>query len=161
MYFLYKDVENNNSENDVNVSTLTLVVAPTLFDAGLDSLLVFSTIFFEELRGHRVGWRVRVGVAQQRLNRRQNGGNVIGGAPSETRLNLSKIDFLRLNILRCGTDIVYIDTYKVSELRRSIFNCYWSFKHLYHKQMLIYFMVVYVHMNYLKISKIKNYGQVT
>ena len=53
-----------------------------MLDAGLNAFLVLAPIFFEELRRHRVGRGVRVGVAQQRLDRRQNGRHVVRRTPS-------------------------------------------------------------------------------
>ena len=47
---------------------IVLVIAPGLFDTGLDSFLVFPPVFFEELRRHRVGRRIWVRITQQRLN---------------------------------------------------------------------------------------------
>ena len=57
------------------------IVAPALLDAGLDPFLVLPPVLLEELGGHRVGRRVGVGVAQQRLDRRQDGGNVVRRTP--------------------------------------------------------------------------------
>ncbi len=59
-----------------------LVVAPALFHAGLHPFLVLASVFLEKLGCHGIGRRIRVRVAQQRLDGRQDGRHVVGRAPS-------------------------------------------------------------------------------
>ena len=58
-----------------------LVVAPTLLNASLHSLFIFSAIFFEELSSHAVGRRVGIWVTKQRLDRGKDRRHVVGRAP--------------------------------------------------------------------------------
>lgn len=58
-----------------------LVVTPTLLNASLHSLFIFSAIFFEELSSHAVGRRVGIWVTKQRLDRGKDRRHVVGRAP--------------------------------------------------------------------------------
>lgn len=59
----------------------SLLIDEALLDARLHPLLVLAAVLFVQLGGHRVGGRVGVGVAEQRLYRGQDGGHVVRGTP--------------------------------------------------------------------------------
>ena len=65
-----------------------LVVAPALLDASLDSFFVLPPVLLEELRGHRIRGRIRVRVAQQRLNGGQNSSDIVSWAPPRIEMLL-------------------------------------------------------------------------
>ena len=91
---------------------LCSIVAPALFNAGFDPLLVLSAIFLEELRRHWVGGGVGVGVTQERLDRGQDGWHVVRGTPPERQAKVKcRILFRELmartiepwNVQKCPT----------------------------------------------------------
>jgi len=57
------------------------VALPALLDDGRHSLLVLSPVLLVELGRHAVGRAVGVGLVQQGLDGRQDGGHVVRGAP--------------------------------------------------------------------------------
>ena len=65
----------------VPTALLLLVRHPRLLNNFLDLPLILAPVLLVEARGLRVGGRARVGVAQQRLDRGEDGGDVVDGRP--------------------------------------------------------------------------------